>query len=418
MVAARTIGLSLLLIAGAACASRTGTTAPKPVRSELGPKASIHASFSGGLAYRTVNASFGTEQNAYAIVGHLGGDGVIRIIYPESPTASGHIRAKRVKTKAIQSRFDGAPAFYALGRAPFRTTAAMMDSYDGLGHGFVFIVATRAPMNVFAASDGFEWDEMNVVDYLRIADPRIAVRELAEQLAGGLDYTLRFANSYSTQSFASYAALAEDCAWLSSLGYGYASGFWGSWGLGPRLMLGRSAFYYYPGSRSACYPSYAYSGARYLTGYRYADLPWNRIDFVPRRRPAAEPAPPVTATLTRPTYRAPDDFTHRGVMRSALERTASANGSRTQRWRNGTAGDDFARSRPFGRPTTISGSHDPVVRSNPRGNDSPRNSSSGGSAGPRAGPSSSAPASSRPAATAAPSTTSASPSTTSTKKHQ
>jgi hypothetical protein len=411
MAGTRTIGLSLLLIAGAACASRTGTTTPKPVRSERGPKASIHASYSGGIAYRWVNASFGTEQNAYAIVGHLGGDGIIRIIYPESPTASSRVWAKRLKTKAIQSRFDGAPAFYSLGRTPFRTTGAMMDSYDGRGHGFVFIIATRGPMNLYAASDGYEWDEMNVVDYLRVADPRDAVRELAEQLAAGMDYTLKFANSYSTQSFASYAALAEDCAWLSSLGYGFASGFWGSWG--PRLMLGRSAFYHYSGLRSGCYPSYAYSGARYLTDYRYAGLPWNRIDVIPRR-PTAEPAPPVTPTLTRPNYRSPDDFSRRREVRSAFERTVSPNGPRSQRWRND--GDEFVRSRPHERPTTIRGNSDPGVRSDPRGSDSPRSASGGSTAGSsRAGPSSSAPASSRPA----PATTSAtSTTTTTTKKHQ
>lgn len=415
MAVARVIGVSLLLAAAAACAPRSNTTAPQPLRSDRGPKATIHAFYSGGLAYRTVDVSFRTEQNAYAVVGHLGGDGVIRIVYPTTPTASGYMSARRVRTKAIQSRFDGAPAFYAMSRTPFRSTGAMLDSYDGLGHGFIFIVATRAPMDFSAASDGYDWDDIRVVDYLLTADPRQAVRELAEQLADGSDYTLKFANSLSTQAFVSHAAMAEDCAWLSGLGYGFASGFWGSWGWwGPRLMLGRSPLHSYAGLRQACHPSYAYSGAGYLR-YRLFDLPWNRSDFMPRRRPAPDPAPPVTATLTRPTYRAPDDFTRRGVVRSALERpTSASSGIRSRRWGTDSYDNGFG-SRPFGRPGGSSRANDSGIRnSTPRGFDSPRTSGGGGaSAAPRAGPSAGPPAS-RPATRAS----STSTSTTETRKQQ
>jgi hypothetical protein len=412
----RVTGLVLLLVAGAACAPRATSVAPRPIKPEDGPKASIHASYSGGLTYRTVNASFHVEQNAYVVVAHLAGDGVIRIVHPQTPQESGRVwTGKRVSVRPIMSRFDGAPSLLSLGRAPFRTTSAMMDSYDGGGHGFVFLVATRYPMNFDAVSDGYEWDEFALTDYLTGSDPRVAIRTFADRMTGGGGYTLRFATSMSTLSFVSYAAMADDCALLSSLGYGYASGFWGSWGFAPLRLMNRSPFYYYPGSRNACYPSYSYAGASYLYGRRYYDENrWNTLALGPRRPPVGGPTTPtpVTPTLTRPTYRAPDDFTRHGIARVAVERpTATTRASSARRWQNGSDGD-AARSRPFGRPTTSSGGNRDVgARGNPGGSDSPRSSSGGASAGPRAGPSSSAPAS-RPA------TTTSTTSTTSTKKHQ
>jgi len=415
MSAQRLVALSFLVVVAGACAPRTDTQAPRPIAPENGPKGSLHVRYSGGLFYRSVDASFRVDQSAYVIVGHLGGDGVIRVLYPASPLqAFRAVRANQsIPVRTFMAGFDGAPSFFSQGRSPFRNLSAMMDSYDGRGHGFVFMIASRSLMYIDEITDGYEWDELDVLDYLRTSDPRLAIREFAERLNGGDSYTLKFANSFSTQSFASYASSAYDCSLLSSLGYGHLHDFWGSWGVGGLSFLGYGGSPYSGmsgcgGRRYAYYtPRYGY----YDTRRQYAFYP--RTPTPTPTQPQQPPIGPITPVLTRPTQRAFGEAS-RGVFvgRSAFDRRPAPVNSGLQRRGSSSPRDESIRSRPSGmqpdRPSTRS--VDRPRASTPR-DDSPRSSprATGGersAPAPRATAPAPAPRSNPPSTTATKSTTS------------
>jgi len=346
MSAQRLVALSFL-VAVAACAPRTGTEPPRPIAPEDGPKGSLHVRYSGGILYRTVDVSFRVDQFAYVVVGHLGGDGVIRVLYPTSPLqAFRPVRTNQsIPVRSFMAGFDGAPSLFSQGRSPFRNLSAMMDSYDGRGHGFVFMIATRSVMYIDEFSDGREWDELDVRDYMYSSDPRLAIREFADRLTGGDPYTLKFANSFSTQSFASYASSAYECSLLSSLGYGHLGNFWGTWGLAGLSFLGYGGSPY--SGMSGCGSRYSYYSPRYAY-YDYArrDAIGPRIPTATPGQPQQPPMGPITPVLTRPTQRGFGEAS-RGVFvgRSAFDRRPTTVNSGLQRQGYSSPGDGI-RSRP------------------------------------------------------------------------
>lgn len=431
MSAQRLVALSFLVVVAAACAPRTGTQAPRPIAPENGPKGSLHVRYSGGLFYRTVDASFRVDENAFVIVGHLGGDGVIRVLYPASPfQAFRPVRAKQsIAVRSFMAGFDGAPSLLSQGRSPFRNLSAMHDSYDGRGHGFVFMIATRSLMYIDAISGAYEWDDLDVVDYLLTSDPRLAIREFADRLTGDDSYTLRFANSFSTQSFTSYASSAWDCSLLSSFGYGHLVNFWGSWGLGGLSFLGYGGSPY--SGLSGCGQNrYAYYSPRYAYyGYPRQAAIGPRIPTATPGQPQPPPMGPITPVLTRPTQRAFGEAS-RGVFvgRSAFDRRPATVNSGLERRGSSSPRDEGIRNRPSGmqadRPSTRS--VDRPRASTTRGDsprtDSPRSNSPRTTGGERPAPTtrsdsprSSGGARTSPAPQAAPAPRSNPPSTTATK---
>lgn len=323
MSARRILGLSLLL-GLTACVQQSATTAPKPLKPENGPNGSIQVSFDGGLINRTANAWFRVDQSAYVIVAHLGGDGVIRVLYPATPRQYGAVYTRKtLQTGRFGAEYDGAPHLYTFTLSPFRGVGARMDSYDGRGHGYVFMIATRSPLYVNEIIDGTDWDEVDVLNYYGASDPRLAIRDYAEMLTSGLPYTLKFASSFTSQSFTNYAANAADCYALAALGFAHLAGFWGSWGA-PSLFLGPS---------SGLYSGYSACGPRHYAS-SYYDEP--RRYYVPLPNPPAYPPPaPVAPTLQRPGFR-PADRPTRAVDfgRSVLDRPTSASQGTSQRWRD------------------------------------------------------------------------------------
>src|SRR5687767_1529706 len=297
----RLVVLPLLLYAAAACARQTGLESPKPIKPDGGPEGSIHAYYTGGLLNRTVDVSFRVNQNAFVLVAHLGGDGVVRVLYPEYPTQRPVIARQSVRTQSFTAPYDGAPHFYRLSASYARSRAAMMDSYDGLGFGYIFMILSSRPIEVRAISDGQDWFELPVRDYANMYDPRVAIRLFADQLMGGHDYTLKFASAYTTVSFTSYADRAWDCSILSTLGA--TSGFWGSWGWNRDWFY--NSWYGYPGCGRSYY-SYAYGYELYPGQVRR----FSRYGYVPRRptiNPQQPRLPRITPVLSRPTYRGLDD---------------------------------------------------------------------------------------------------------------
>lgn len=282
----RVLGVSLLLCVVAACASRTGSTPPRPIAPQDGPKAFIRATYSGGLLYRWVDASFQVDQYAYVLVGHLGGDGVIRVLYPTNARERGVVRpGKSLRTRSFDGRYDTAPAFYFARTAVSRGLGAMMDSYDGQGNGYIFMIASRSPLAYDEVSEGGLWDELDVANYYNFYDPRLAVRDFAELVSGGWPFTLKFAssfNSFNTNAFAN----SYECALLASAGFlGYNS-MWSTFGSSPWSFGGRRS----PCSRNR----YAYFGSPRPTYY-------TAVATTPT--PPAPRKPTNVPTLGRPTHR-------------------------------------------------------------------------------------------------------------------
>ena len=283
MPGARTLGFSLL-IAAAACTPTTGSQAPKPLKPEDGPKAYISVDYQGGLLNRSLRANFRTEQTAYVLVGHLAGDGRIRVLFPESPDESGLVRgSKYYMTSSAAAHYDALPSLFSFTTSPYRGLGAMHDSYDGAGHGYVFIVASRTPLRYDLLYDYAGWAELEMEGYTRHYDPRYAVRNFADVLAGGAKYTLRFASSMTSTGYYSYAMRAWDCSVLNSLGMFANPALWSSWYTN-MYGFGMSRF---GGCGQTAFP-------------RYANRPIvTTVALPPGKTPTGDPAP----SLDRPGRR-------------------------------------------------------------------------------------------------------------------
>jgi hypothetical protein len=343
----RSLAVSLLLAVGACASNPQGGQAPRPAPGEDGPGATISATYTGGIIAREVTASFNVSEAAFVVVGHLGGDGMLRVLYPSAPdrfTVTYPTR-RGYRTQPFFAGYDGAPSLHSFTLSPYRNAGARFDSYDGRGYGYVFIIASNYPMATYSFSDDYDWVDLDVQDYFRTSDPRVAIRVFAERLTGGRSYTLKFARSYSTQNHSGYAAMAFDCAALSSVGLRYLDGFWDlygpSWSAFGRPM-GFNTFSYAGGLfSSGC------GGRHYASYSRYAfGLPWN-LPYNPYSSPrpvGTPPAGPITPVLTRPTERG---FGERAGDLARSELTRSANTARnardlanTVRTRNGSRNND------------------------------------------------------------------------------
>ena len=282
MPGARTFGFSLF-IAAAACTPTPGSQAPKPLKPEDGPKAFIWVDYQGGLLNRSLHAGFRTEQTAYVLVGHLAGDGRIRVLFPESPDESGLVRgSKYYRTSSTTAHYDALPSLFSFTVSPYRGLGAMHDSYDGAGHGYVFMVASRTPLNYDLLYDYAGWAELEMEDYTRHYDPRYAIRNFADVLSGGAKYTLKFASSMTSTGYYSYAMRAWDCSVLNTLGTFANPALWSSWYVST-LGYGRMSRF---GSCGSGYPI-------------YATRPILTTVALPPSSPTGEPAP----SLDRPRRR-------------------------------------------------------------------------------------------------------------------
>jgi hypothetical protein len=307
----RAIGISGLLCVVASCATLNAPA--KPAAPKVAPKVWIHANYSGGLLYRRVDAVFKVDEPAYTLVGHLGGDGQIRVIHPQDARESGRIPGgKSFRTPVFTAQYDAVPSLYSFATTRYRGVSARMDSYDGRGHGYIFIIASRSPLRFDRISAFGLWDELEAENYQFTHDPRESIQSFAEVLAGGREYTLRFARSFTTSAYTTYADAMFDCTFLQDhslfgLSSLLSSGF-GNWVYGT------------PGFQRGCGSSRYGFGDQY---YRYAGL-----DYTPT--PQAGPRPPgPTLTLTRPGYRRPGQsgpalgFTRPGTPRSTGTTTAN-----------------------------------------------------------------------------------------------
>lgn len=285
--------IPVFLVVVGACAPRSTVETPKPLMPQDGPKGWVRVSYDGGLFHRRAMASFRVDQPAHVMVAHLGGDGVIRVLFPEDGRYSTLVsRARSYRTATFIADYDAAPGYWLMRPAMFRSAGARHYSYDGRGHGYVFMIASHRSFKLDHISEFGLWDELEVSDYQYSTDPRQAIRKFADVVAGGGGYTLEYARSFSSHSYYGYADASMDCAILSS-------GLYHNW-------LGLADFGSYAWSYGFSPWSYASRGwggcgyGRYASR-RYASLygPWN---FGP---PQSGWTRPVT-TASKPTQILPE----------------------------------------------------------------------------------------------------------------
>src|SRR5205823_3470029 len=89
MSARRVFGIALLGL-GASCA-RNGAPNTQ-VAPDTTVKASIYATYSGGLVDRQADAVFKVDKTAYVMVAHLSGDGRVEVLFPEDGRESGYLK--------------------------------------------------------------------------------------------------------------------------------------------------------------------------------------------------------------------------------------------------------------------------------------------------------------------------------------
>ena len=300
-----------VLVTASGCAPRSNDTAPRPLIPREGPSASVRVQYDGGLFHRQANAVFRVEQPAYVMVAHLGGDGVIRVLFPEDGRSMGYVPARRYfRTASFRGDYDANPSYWFLRPVMLRSTSARQYSYDGQGHGFVFMIASNRPLRFERVSELGFWDDLEVRAYQNTLDPRQSIRQFADYVAGGAKYTLDYATSSGSYALHSYAQAMADCAMLSYgsfamapwyfLGTGsYLSSLYGMHGVqgcsgrsGPRATLA---------SYTVVVPQRSGRGALTSTTQVLppVDIPAHRIPRAGRRdQPEATPA----RTLDRPTF--------------------------------------------------------------------------------------------------------------------
>lgn len=272
----RLIGFPVLLCVAAACAT-PATSSRTAIAPKQGPKVRIHATYDGGLTNRTVRASFKVDEKAYVMVGHLGGDGRITVLYPENAFESSLVkRDKTYQVRRFAAYYDGVPQLYSFISTAHRNPGARLDSYDGRGNGFVFIIASQYGLALDELAENGFWNEFLVEDYHSSYDPRLAIRDLARRLTLGRPYTIDYADSFGTTALTNYADTQWDCSVLSS-GMYLGSAFFFS-GLDPWVggfgnmawYLSRPSMFYTTG-----FTSFDRAGRCALGGRSYA------LDFSP-----------------------------------------------------------------------------------------------------------------------------------------
>jgi len=293
MTSPRHIGSGLLLFLLAGCATQPASTGPSPV--PAGPRALIHAQYTGGLLNRAADAVFKVEESAYVMVVHLGGDGQFTVLYPEDGRESGHVSGgKWFRTQRVAAYYDATPRLYSFAATTYRSFGAQLDSYDGRGYGYIFLIASKRPLGFGQMSQFGLWNEVVAQDYESSYDPRGAIRDFASMVAGGAPYTLKYARSTGTVAMTSLADELFDCALLSDLGFAsYLTPF-------SYMFSAFSPFGMSPSGSS----SYGYGCQRYQGQYAYGPnfgyyRPWT--PSAPSTTPTT-PLPRVNPTMRPPRH--------------------------------------------------------------------------------------------------------------------
>lgn len=315
-----------------ACLPTNAAQSPRPVTPKDGPEGTVRVVYLGGSFTRRIQARFRLDRAGYVLVGHLGGDGRIRVLYPETPRDRGWVAGgETIVSKPQTAMYDVSPHFFSFAMAPWRSLGAQMDSYDGLGHGYVFMITSRSPIDYGTLGDRDGFETLEIENYEATHDPRYAIRNLADELSTG-GYTLKFARDPNGGAYA--RATGCPSRW-DLMAYHPAFGYM------PWMELGY-LYFQYPGASllhgiqfARHHGMLSCRGSLYASGF-HSGRPTVVIPV------AGTPQGPLTPRLQRPARRTLEDETRTAIIngRSAFDRRGTLSSRRA-----------FRGGQPASRPT-------------------------------------------------------------------
>jgi hypothetical protein len=165
-----------LALAGCATADlRPGVVrheTPKQIWQKFhGPDVRIRANVINAQNTRLIEPIVTVADSAYLVIGDIGDDGTLRIVYPERPGEPNFIRRGRA--------FEG-PRFQPRVILPFVQSAF---SSARTAPGYTFVIASSLPLDLSKLAEGERWSVFDVYYENHMVDPRPAITDLAAAIS-------------------------------------------------------------------------------------------------------------------------------------------------------------------------------------------------------------------------------------------
>jgi hypothetical protein len=136
-----------------------------------GPGVRIRALVASSSSTHLIQPEVSLSDSAYLVIGDIGDDGTMRIIYPSRPGEKNLVPRGR--------SFEG-PRFQPRIEMPFRATALAVGRTMP---GYAFAIASSLPLDLSKLADGEQWSVFDVYYDDHMSDPRPAITDLAAAIA-------------------------------------------------------------------------------------------------------------------------------------------------------------------------------------------------------------------------------------------
>ncbi len=177
-----------LMLAGCATADlRPGIVrheTPKQIWEKFhGPDVRIRANVVNSRNTRLIQPLVSLTDSAYLVIGDIGDDGTLRILYPERPGEPNLVRRGR-------GAFEG-PRFQPRVILPFVNTAFTVAR---TAPGYTFVIASASPLDLTKLAEGERWSVFDVYYENHMNDPRPAITDLAAAITSNVgDISISYA---------------------------------------------------------------------------------------------------------------------------------------------------------------------------------------------------------------------------------
>jgi hypothetical protein len=170
------VALSAIAVAGCAVADvRPGIVrheTPKQIWQRFhGPGVRIRANVVNSNDSRVIEPVVYLSDSAYLVIGDIGDDGTMRIVYPARPGEQNFVKK--------QWSFEG-PRFQPRIVLPFMPTAF---SAARTAPGYAFAIASSIPLDLSKLTEGERWAVFDVMHDNYMNDPRAAITDLVTAIS-------------------------------------------------------------------------------------------------------------------------------------------------------------------------------------------------------------------------------------------